>query len=150
MEKIEKIEKIKEYNFKAGPGYCGINFERILNENPNSNFIRVSWYDEDDDEIIIYVVTPRGVTRCKNVGLSQYLDEIKIIVNHDGSVSGRNRSARESPGQLIYVLNFCDINREFSTSVFDVYPTKDEDFIKFFEKLRKREYNREIISVVAM
>jgi hypothetical protein len=140
-KKRRKKMKKTQYSFSAR--YVDIDIARILGENPNSDFIRVEWKRKTHIErnrrfprnSAVYLVTEKGMNRLRSVRMSIGYD---IHIKHNRSLS------MDSDG------NLTTLNASSANFNFHFMEITEEEFGRFYAKLREREERRWPVTVTAI
>ena len=121
-----------EYSFSAK--YSQVDFPRIFKENPNADFIRVAWKDEQKNQCVVYFVTEKGYERLSRAEMTHYTASLRhteltscgsfhcVLLGYGGYLLMR------AGGQLF----------------------TEEDFGNFYALLRQREAHRHEICVATI
>jgi hypothetical protein len=117
--------KKTSYGFSAP--YWGVDFSRIVEENPNTDFIRVEWQNERGHARWVIIVTPKGRRRCCAVW-----NETRIKYGLWGITPRGDIDFGVGPRALCYFSGDLD------------------DFEKWYGELREREERRRPIKVTAI
>jgi DNA-binding PadR family transcriptional regulator len=122
-----------QYGFSAR--YVDIDIARILEENPNSDFIRVEWKRKRHQNSAVYLITEKGMSRLRSVRMSIGYDihikhNKRLSIDPDGSLTTFNISNTDSD------FHFMEITKE--------------EFEDFYSKLREREERKWPVAVTAI
>jgi hypothetical protein len=121
-----------EYSFSAK--YTNVDFPRIFKENPNADFIRVAWKDEQKKQCVVYFVTEKGYKRLSKAEMTHYTESLRHT-----ELTARGSLHCVTLGYGGYIL----MRR-------DSQPLSDEDFGNFYALLRQREARRHEICVTTI
>jgi hypothetical protein len=121
-----------EYSFSAK--YTNVDFPRIFKENPNADFIRVAWKDEQKKQCVVYFVTEKGYERLNKAKMTHYTESLRHT-----ELTARGSLHCVTLGYGGYIL----MRR-------DSQPLSDEDFGNFYALLRQREARRHEICVATI
>jgi ribosomal protein S27E len=126
---------MKKQTYGFSTRYQDVNFSRIVEENSDSDFIRVEWKDECGNDQVIVFVTPSGKKRCEAAGMSYGLIQKTVSVRPYGSLD------------IFY--GRCDDN--LCVLYINNERCADNDiFEKWYGRLREREERRRPIKVTAI
>jgi hypothetical protein len=133
--------KKTQYGFSAR--YVDIDIARILEENSDSDFIRVEWKRKAIIErnkcfpknSMVYLITEKGMNRLRSVRMSIGYDihikhNRRLSIDSDGSLSTPNISNTDSN------FHFMEITKE--------------EFQNFYSRLREREERKWPVAVTAI
>jgi hypothetical protein len=130
-----------QYGFSAR--YVDIDIARILEENPNSDFIRVEWKRKTRIEgdrrfprnSAVYLITEKGMNRLRSV---------RMGIGYDIHIKHNKRLSIDSDGSLT------TFNISNTDSNFHFLEIEKEEFEKLYSKLREREERKWPVTVTAI
>jgi len=133
--------KKTQYGFSAR--YVDIDIARILEENSDSDFIRVEWKRKTHIErnrrfpynSAVYLITEKGMNRLRSV---------RMGIGYDIHIKHNRRLSIDSDGSLTA------FNTSNTDSNFHFMEIAKEEFEKFYSKLREREERRWPVAVTAI
>ena len=129
-----KEMKMKKETYGFSARYQDVDFSRIVEENSDSDFIRVEWKDECGNDQVIVFVTPSGKKRCEAAGMSYGVIQKTVSVRPYGSLDIYGR-CNDDP----FVLY---INNERCVD--------NDTFEKWYGRLREREERRRQVKVTTI
>jgi hypothetical protein len=88
---------MKQYEFNAR--FSDVDFRRILNENPDADFIKVQWTPRGKDRQSIVLVSNRGANRMSAAGIPKPQTYPSIGLSHNGEHWGHGVT-----GTPVYVI----------------------------------------------
>jgi hypothetical protein len=133
--KKETEMKVDEYSFSAK--YSQVDFPRIFKENPNSDFIRVAWKDEQKKQHVRYFATEKGYERLSKAEMTHYIESLR----HTKLTSSGSFHCVTLGYEGYLLTNLTYGCRQ---------PINDEDFGNFYALLRQREARRHEICVATI
>jgi hypothetical protein len=125
---------MKKFSYGFSARYQDVDFTRIVEENSDSDFIRVEWKDDDGGDQMIVFVTPLGKARCEDAGMGYGVIQKTVRVRPYGDLDIYGR--RDADPYILYV----DDKRVVDMDVFE----------KWYGRLREREERRRPIKVTAI
>jgi hypothetical protein len=127
--------KMKKETYGFSTRYQDVDFSRIVEENRDSDFIRVEWKDSDGNDQMVVLVTPSGKARCAAVDMDGFVGQKSVRVRPYGDLDVYGRSNNGDPYILYVHCARCD---------------KNDTFEKWYGRLREREERRRPITVTAI
>jgi hypothetical protein len=133
--------KKTQYGFSAR--YVDIDIARILEENSDSDFIRVEWKRKAIIErnkcfpknSVVYLITERGMNRLRSVCMS---------IGYDIHIKHNRRLSIDPDGGLTTFNDSYNVKAIYFMEITDV------EFGEMFAELREREERRWSVSVTAI
>ena len=125
---------MKKETYGFSTRYQDVDFSRIVEENSDSDFIRVEWNDERGNDQVIVLVTPGGKKRCEAVGMTYGVMQKTVRVRPYGDLDIYGRCNADP-----YVL-YVDDKRCVDKDTFE----------KWYGRLREREERRRPIKVTTI
>jgi hypothetical protein len=124
---------MKKETYGFSTKYQDVDFLRIVEENKTSDFILVEWANENGKAQKIILVTPRGVKRCKAVGM--YTDG-QVVHKGPCEIKPNGDLWRNTNGPMRNYVYYINVGN-FS-------------FSNWFSRLREREERNRPIKVTAI
>jgi hypothetical protein len=126
---------MKKTQYSFSTRYVDIDIARILEENSDSDFIRVEWKRKQPGICGVYLITEKGMNRLRSVRMSIGYDihikhNRRLSIDPDGSLTTFNTSSTDSD------FHFMEITKE--------------EFEVFYSKLREREERKWPVAVTAI
>jgi hypothetical protein len=132
IKKETEMKVTDEYSFSAK--YTSVDFPRIFKENPNADFIRVAWKDEQKNQCVVYFVTEKGYKRLSKAEMTHYTKSLRHT-----ELTAWGSLHCVTLGYSGYLL-----------MRMGGQPLSDEDFGNFYALLRQREARRHEICVATI
>jgi hypothetical protein len=119
---------MKKFSYGFSARYQDVDFTRIVEENSDSDFIRVEWKNERKGDQEVILLTPKGVERCRAVEMGFGIDKEHCEIKQSGTL-------------------WLNENGPFSEYVWWL---NTADFEDWYGRLREREERRRPIKVTAI
>jgi len=119
---------MKKFSYGFSARYQDVDFTRIVEENSDSDFIRVEWKNERKGDQEVILLTQRGVDRCIAVEMDFGINKKHCEIDSSGDLWGNTNGPIS---EYVWWLN---------TAVFE----------NWYAKLREREERRRPIKVTAI